>query len=186
MSDTEAPNKTVELHEPDPKTEQEFYAALGYALSRWQKVEMELFRVYERVVGTASLASRAAFHSIINFNSRLGMTNAAAEISLANTPQLDEWRALSKELDKMVRKRNILAHFVVVQRFSITAKHGPDPRNGELFLQPSFYDLKNNLTMSEQQRKAYDLKYLQSVAVCFEELKLKVFNFWIKLAQAKT
>jgi hypothetical protein len=48
---------------------------------------MQLFRVYARLVkpNNAEVAS-AAFHSVINFNVHLGMTNAAAHMALAGDP----------------------------------------------------------------------------------------------------
>jgi hypothetical protein len=95
-----------------PERERLFFEAVGRAFGQWQHVEMQLFRVYARLVrpDNAEVAS-AAFHSVINFNVRLGMTNAAAHVALAGGSALALWNPLYNRAGRQAKRRNELAHF---------------------------------------------------------------------------
>src|SRR5207253_11449373 len=98
-----------------PEQERVFFEALGRAFGQWQHVEMQLFRVYARLIrpDNAEVAA-AAFHSVINFNTRLGMTNSAAHVALADSPALSVWNPLYNRAGRQAKRRNELAHFTVV------------------------------------------------------------------------
>ena len=97
---------------------------------------MQLFRVSTRLVkpSNAEVAS-AAFHSVINFNVRLGMTNAAAHVTLAGDPLLPIWNPLYNRAGRQAKRRSELAHFAVVY-----VVNPPIPSEFGLFLQPSIFN----------------------------------------------
>src|SRR5690349_12368122 len=95
--------------------QQAFLETLGHAITQWQAVEMELFRIFARLVrceryNTAS----AAFHSVVNFGTRLDMTHAAALVELGDSPLLKTWNSLYNRLYKRSKRRNHLAHFMLL------------------------------------------------------------------------
>ena len=84
--------------------EQEFLETLAWAITQWQYVEMELYRVFLGCIKPRNQAVvSAAFHAVINFNTRLAMTDAAAHIALHNLPELDEWKKLAKQAPQSAR-----------------------------------------------------------------------------------
>jgi hypothetical protein len=123
-----------------------FFEAVGRAFGQWQHVEMQLFRVYARLVkpNNAEVAS-AAFHSVTNFNVRLGMTNAAAHVALAGDPVFAIWNPLYNRPGRQAKGRNELAHFAVVYGVNppITSEFGP-------FLQPSIFNVAERETAKEK------------------------------------
>jgi hypothetical protein len=130
-----------------PEHERVFFETLGRAFGLWQYVEMQLFRVYTRLLrpDNAEVAS-AAFHSVINFNTRLGMTNAAAHVALAaGSPALSVWNALYNRAGRQAKRRNELAHFTVVY-----GVNPPTPSEFGPFLQPSVFDVTERETARQQ------------------------------------
>lgn len=114
-----------------------FFERLGHALGQWQLVEMQLFRVFARLMRceNAQVAS-AAFHSVISFATRLDMTEAAAKVGIADQAMFSRWHALHNRAVKRSKRRNLLAHFIVIYgvNAATVAEHGP-------FLQPSIFDV---------------------------------------------
>lgn len=125
-----------------PEQERAFFEAVGRAFGLWQRVEMQLFRIYARLIrpDNAEVAS-AAFHSVVNFNTRLGMTNAAAHVALAGNSALSLWNPLHNRAGRQAKKRNELAHFTVVYGVNppTSSEFGP-------FLQPSVFDVTERET----------------------------------------
>jgi hypothetical protein len=129
-----------------PEQERVFFETLGRAFGLWQHVEMQLFRVYARLIrpDNAEVAS-AAFHSVINFNTRLGMTNAAAHVALAGKPALSVWNPLHNRAGRQAKRRNELAHFAVVYGVNAPASSEFGP-----FLQPSVFDVTERETARQK------------------------------------
>jgi hypothetical protein len=143
-----------------------FFENLGRALGKWQLVEMQLFRVYARLIRceNAEVAS-AAFHSIVNFRTRLGMTDAAARVALADSPLLGRWNALRNRASKRSRRRNLLAHFVVVYGLDTaptsTDFFGP-------FLEPSIFDVEERKIVPKLR---LDVKNIKAESLLFTRLE---------------
>jgi hypothetical protein len=129
-----------------PEQERAFFEAVGRAFGLWQHVEMQLFRVYARLIRpeNAEVAS-AAFYSVVNFNTRLGMTNAAAHVALARSAALSVWNPLHNRAGRQAKRRNELAHFAVVYGVnpSTPVAFGP-------FLQPSIFDVTERETARQK------------------------------------
>ncbi len=137
-----------------PEQERAFFEAVGRAFGVWQHVEMQLFRVYARLIRpeNAEVAS-AAFYSVVNFNTRLGMTNAAAHVALAGNAALSVWSALHNRAGRQAKRRNELAHFAVVYGVNppTSAEFGP-------FLQPSIFDVTERETARQKRIDATRIK----------------------------
>ena len=137
-----------------PEQERVFFEAVGRAFGVWQHVEMQLFRVYARLIRpeNAEVAS-AAFYSVVNFNTRLGMTNAAAHVALAGNAALSVWNALHNRAGRQAKRRNELAHFAVVYGVNppTSSEFGP-------FLQPSIFDVTERETARQKRIDASRIK----------------------------
>lgn len=76
----------------------QFYAAIGEAITTWAEIEGNLFDLYARLLKSNHYqALSAAYHSVINFNSRLKMVDAAATYTLTRKRDIKEWSALLKK-----------------------------------------------------------------------------------------
>jgi hypothetical protein len=129
-----------------PEQERAFFEVVGRAFGLWQHVEMQLFRVYARLIRpeNAEVAS-AAFHSVVNFNTRLGMTNAAAQVALVGSVALSVWSPLHNRAGRRAKRRNELAHFAVVY-----GVNPPTPVEFGPFLQPSIFDVTERETARQK------------------------------------
>ena len=140
----------------------EFFEKLGRAFREWQLVEMELFRVYARLVRCEEGAVAAAeFHDITGFRNRLRATNTAAMTANAwasGTVDLIEWNRLHDLAVKNSKTRNDFAHWTV--RFRIGAV---DPEPGGPFLARSYFDPKDK-------GKKYEAEDLVCSTVLFASL----------------
>jgi hypothetical protein len=137
-----------------PEQERAFFEAVGRAFGQWQHVEVQLFRVYARLVrpDNGEVAS-AAFHSVINFNTRLGMTNAAAHVALAGTSSLSVWNPLYNRAGRQAKRRNELAHFAVVY-----GVNPPNPSEFGPFLQPSVFNVVERDTAKKKRIDAFRIR----------------------------
>jgi hypothetical protein len=136
------------------EAEREFFEKLGRAFREWQLVEMQLFRVYARLVRCEEGAIAAdAFHAITGFRYRLRATNAAAMTANAlgtrdYSVDLVEWKRLKKRAVDLSKTRNHFAHWTVYFRVNaIAPPFGP-------FLGRSYYDPKHK---SGEQHEVDDL-----------------------------
>jgi hypothetical protein len=96
----------------------EFNEALAIAVTQWQHVELELYRIFLWCMNPANAAvASASFHAVINFNTRLAMTDAAAQIAMANEQtDLETWTTLRERARKRVKRRNELVHFMTFHK----------------------------------------------------------------------
>jgi hypothetical protein len=128
--------------EPTPER-RELYQAIGEATTAWAKVEGCLGAVFISMVAgnvmeisnvLRNFAARAAFHAIVNFNSKLAATNAAARWFLAGKPNsLERWNALQNRAKRQAKRRNDIVHFALI-------RGGPIPFGPfEDYLAPSLY-----------------------------------------------
>jgi len=98
-----------------PKKDKELYQLMGYALSRWQLVELALFFNFWRFMQLADYkVPSAAFHGIQAFSGKLSMTELAGKEALRELPEyLSKWEKLTDRCRKKNEKRNHLVHFTI-------------------------------------------------------------------------
>jgi hypothetical protein len=101
---------------------QQFYAALGKAISQWQHVESALVITFTALTGSNSPRSsvvNAAFHSLISFKAKLDMVDTAFKTAAFMSPResalLPEWKTLRNRISKRSDRRNELAHFSMIR-----------------------------------------------------------------------
>ena len=91
-----------------------FTAALGKAITNWQMVEGALSGVFCNLIGARfHEAANMAFFSVLSFEAKLGMTDAAAQSTIGSTPLWNEWSPLFNRAGRRNKRRNQLAHFML-------------------------------------------------------------------------
>jgi hypothetical protein len=139
--------------------QQAFLETLASAITQWQAVEIELFFIFSKLLRAEnnSVAS-AAFHSVINFNTRLAMTHAAAQIALANNPALGAWNGLHGRCAKRAKRRNNLVHFMLL--------HDATRADGSITmrLQPSIFDAR---AAQNKHKRTYEMKHIEAIRSSF-------------------
>ena len=125
-----------------------FYGALGKAITQWQRVEEGLALIFSMAVSNnreMGVSANAAFHAVLNFNSKLAMTASALEMIAFHSvfdrqpgtenPMLAEWSPLNNRARRRADRRNDLAHF---------AMHLDDTRNPgyRWYLSPNIIDMR--------------------------------------------
>jgi hypothetical protein len=125
---------------------QSIHYAIGLAITQWQTVENALTQVFVLLLESPSAgAASAAFASVLNFNSKLAMVDAAAFVVIGKTALFSEWETLRNALSRKAKKRNELAHFMMYQRAIITST-GEEidlermNRDIDWYLKPTFFD----------------------------------------------
>lgn len=157
--------------------QQAFHEALAIAITQWQNVEAELFRTFAALVRSERYATiSAVFHCIINFNTRLAMTDAAAHVALASTPFLDKWNNLHNRLGKRAKRRNELVHFMLVYEAA-------EPENMVPQLQPSIFDVGRGGALPN---KKYRLEEIGEFTRLFVSLGQDLHEFATALWQPDT
>jgi len=87
------------------------------AITQWQYVELELTQLFSILVNAKpSGVVSAVFSSVLNFNTKLKMVEAAAFVTLRDTPLFKECEEIQTRLEKKARKRNQIAHFILHQK----------------------------------------------------------------------
>jgi hypothetical protein len=117
------------------------------AITQWQYVELELTQLFSILVNAKpSGVVSAVFSSVLNFNTKLKMVEAAAFVTLRDTPLFKECEEIQTRLEKKARKRNQIAHFMLHQKALMLSASDPLPtmeamnREVDWYLQPSAFD----------------------------------------------
>ena len=102
-----------------PATVDDFYNAVGRALSEWSRIEQEIGLIFSICVGSPGQEpALKAFWSLHSFEQRLQLT-AAAFKALFHLPidddLLAQWRQVAKEWRDANDRRNDLAHGTVIR-----------------------------------------------------------------------
>ena len=149
----------------DRKHCDEFMKTYAQALLTWQVVEQNIFFIFSHVVRSNAQypVVSALYHTVINFNARLEMVDAAMQIAYQGNPKLDEWRSLLMELTGCVKFRNKLAH-------STLFIHKSKEIN-TLRLAPSAFDVRDGQDVN------YTLKQIDGWKKRFRELALKTAKY---------
>jgi hypothetical protein len=94
---------------------QEYFAAVGRALSTWSVVEQHLTTMFHALAGIRDMAkSLAIFDTIISLETRLDVIDALMELENLSPLELETWNRCSARITKLHKKRHELAHFTLV------------------------------------------------------------------------
>ncbi|HWA12882.1 MAG TPA: hypothetical protein VHA15_07305 [Burkholderiales bacterium] len=155
-------------HVQPPNHQYSFLEVLAMAITGWQFIELNLLLIYCYLINNRDgRATAAAFQSVVNFNIRLNMTDAAAQVALENHKLLPEWNHLHSKLGKRSKKRNDLVHFMALPK-----DFSDDP---EMILRSSIFDVGN------AEPREYDKKQLMEINTSFLNLKEEMDFFLAKL-----
>jgi hypothetical protein len=175
------PPSTLALQEE----ERAFYAALGKALTQWQRIEENLAIIFASVAGSHGLpdmAANAAFHAVLNFNTKLAMTDSALKMKSflstlerapgASDPMIDQWDTLKKRAERRAKRRNELAHF------GMAFDRAGAPGN-RYTLQPSAIDMRAWMLSAGKPPTRYT-RDLTDQGNSFESLGLDLSLFYLR------
>ena len=83
-------------------SDREFRDEFAQAFIHWQAVERELFRIFGYLIaGAQGGAVSAAYNATVNFNTKLGMTDAAAQFLLPiKAGLLTEWSRIHNQIGR--------------------------------------------------------------------------------------
>jgi hypothetical protein len=190
-----------EMHSTDTndKEQQDFFAALGRALSCWQFVESSLHALFEAAIQPALPdALSASFHQIQTFNGKLQVTDVAVRVALLQRTRegtlkddggtLHEWEKLFDNLKKKNDRRNELAHFSGSLVYENTRKSG---RRKNIRLKPQIrdtrysYDLRKPADYGISEVLEWDSKFFE-LGKKTMELSLKVRRITEALPKASS
>jgi len=104
-------------------------AAVGKALTAWANIEGNLCFLFQTAMAAKDpTVATAVFTTINGFEIRLAITRAAMKVAYKKSPRvLAHWKTIATELGEILRKkRNKLAHGVILHPYSSAKKSAPD------------------------------------------------------------
>lgn len=146
--------------------EDEFYAALGRAISEFAEVEDQLYVLYGEIMKPQIWKiSSATYHVSKTFENKRELVRTALEASYGSEINEykklhDLWKKIDADLQEAGKRRNKIAHLPVV-----------DTYGESLHIRPSFFNAKSMI--KGDFRKAefnYDLARLQQLKQEFNKL----------------
>lgn len=156
------------MPKPQPTSLEEEYqlltAALGWAISRWARVEDALGYVFAFIVSgdTDPAPAKAAMDAVFNFKTKVVMIGAAANWALSQAERAS-WKTLGNRLIEKAKQRNELAHFTIVEASP------PYPDGRTYSLSPHLGDLAA-LVKSKGPELSYDRDQLRAKGEAFDKL----------------
>ena len=155
----------------DPETTRnEFILSYTRCLFRWTDIEQELCRLFMKLVRSADeRVSSTVFFSVVSFEAKLDMIDAAAQFALSETALRDEWFKLSNKASKRARKRNAIVHCQLI------VQSGEYP-NWEFRLRPNLLDYRKILAETRG-KDWFNAAELNRQTESFEGLAAKIHEF---------
>lgn len=156
------PRERVPARDVVQFAEDEFTSLFANTFLSWQRVESQLFLIFNTLLPTKNVnLTSAVFHAVMSLDARLGMIDALAHQQLQTSyPELlEEWRGLRVGTKKHAKKRNRLAHF------SLHHHSGPDTTKSGYRLRPSIFDVRP----TDSDFGAEDLRRFQASFLRLEE-----------------
>ncbi len=164
---------------PSPEIESNFYAHVGVVISAWQFVEEMIWHIYERTIGLSSSRPLAAsFYSAHGFRARLEMVNSAILQSTDIAEQrVVEWQSIYKHAVAKSKRRNALAHSIVVFHLDSSGK------TGELYMRPSTSNANRSALRAfpTPQEDRIGIDHLDQMYQSFERLRVELFEYLMQL-----
>jgi hypothetical protein len=155
---------------------EQMYFNLGTALSLWQDVELGLFEVFKRVSKCRDpYIASAIFYSIISFEAKLTMTNAAAFFAVKKKILRSEWTTLAGRTQDNAKVRNRLAHFRITQP-------GKNPKaKYRVFLTTNAFDTTHFMKSPDEKPPTFNHEQVSNFGKQFTMLSTDLIVFAEKL-----
>jgi hypothetical protein len=152
------------------KTQGELYAAIGDALTQWEKLEEQLAEIFTILVGAPELVpgrgpAISAYGSMNNFVARATLLKAAAEAFFAQYPT-DIAQPIKAGFDTLMQKCN---QFVARRNDIAHGKREWVPGRGH-YLFPAFYNTKKHRP-GQAMAFSYSSKEIRAYANHFIDLQ---------------
>jgi hypothetical protein len=148
-------------------------------VSRWQIVEIHLFRIFARLMRCADGGSASvAFHAVANFRAKLSMVDGIAKYSFpTKKPEMAAWEALNKRAIARSKRRNMLAHYTIT--FGVYSDFGPggappkphEPGYFGPFLVPSIVSARGHPS------RKLTISSITNIAKSFDRLAIDINDF---------
>lgn len=168
-------------HSGDPdkalRQQREFYEALGRAISQWAMVEDAIYHTFRTIIDPGDwVGAAAAFHAVINANTKLDMIDAAISVSKKHAARHDDWITLHNKIRKRSSRRAKLAHWTVIQNSAEATDGG-----ALIYLEPPTYDFTAK-SDERGQRERIGIKRIIEWTNGFARLAMEVDAFWRQLS----
>jgi hypothetical protein len=153
----------------DEHTKQ-FLEAYGQAMLSWQAVEFRLVLLFLTIIRAHDqYVASAVYHAVTNANTRIEMITEALKVALPDASLRQEWTKLRKKIGQHTAKRNLLAHYSVIEHFP---QHGP----ATLRLARSIFDTR------DKEHQEIDLRKLAEYEPLFRQLASVIVGFTAKIS----
>jgi hypothetical protein len=152
---------------------QRMHLNIGSTISQWQGVELALCDVFKKVSKCRDphIAS-AIFFSIISFEAKLAMTNAAALLAIKKVGLRTEWEKLGIRIQKNATIRNRIAHFM------ITIPSGTNPKSKyKVLLTTNAFDTTHFARAPDEKPPAFNYQQIADFGTQFSTLYTDVTAF---------
>jgi hypothetical protein len=121
------PPKKNESESHHKKRFEEFFAAFGYAITRWAHVDRSLFHFCRFALSTTVEKMAIVFYRSQTIGDHLTLVDSLLKVSLSKR-RLKQWDHIYKMTQKHLPFRNELAHNPPVKVAHITAVRGREDR----------------------------------------------------------
>jgi hypothetical protein len=145
--------------------------AMARALLTWQKVEMNLFLIFNFLSANKNPAiSSAIYYAQVHISPQIKIVNAVAKVVLNGNPYLEKWNDINEEINRKLKYRNKLAHFGL-EEYSSKGKT-------RLLLKPSIFK------SSPDHEQYYGIESIEEWSFAFISLADEMSKFLDDLPEA--
>jgi hypothetical protein len=157
------------------ETADDVYTAVGWALSGWEVLEMNVVGLFDRLIGVDldSHASHRAYGAVTIWNIRRDMLRAAAEayfLEFSNPTLAKEVEGAIKLIDNYASRRNDIAHGIVLAYDEVFGP--PSPLGGfrGWVLFPALTSTKAMRSPFRDPKYAYTSELIRALGQRFREI----------------
>ena len=96
-----------------PRPTDELFNMLGWCLSVWSQVEMQMTALFVSISGMPENRAVILFDGIISFEIRLSILDRLMALEAVSEVEREMWNRMSTRMSKAYKQRHELAHFSV-------------------------------------------------------------------------
>ncbi len=161
-------------------SDNEFYEALGRLIVSWQQVEIALADLFATLMQSDEFLSVKAHYSVMNFNTRLDMTDRVAELALHESDLKDDWGELHKRLKRYAKKRNNMVHADIGFN-PLHALNATENFKYELVLIPFYVTFDMLSDKNKRTGNTFNTAKLREWASRFDQLWMDIYKLNVEL-----